>query len=676
MHRSSNKPSPKNSALRRRLPRPVLIQALTLLTLAFALPIHAAPARDLEQESTEQLEQRQATIDSELKTLAGYTMRSGVGSIGYRSGDINDTPQWVQIDLEKSAEIDQVVLVPEIWRGSDEGFTADGFPLEFQIKMGRKGDSLGSIVAHKGPDDALLPRIAPVVINIPATTADWVRIEAITLSPRAWDNTDCLQLAEVLLFSGHKNVALHQQVEAQSGEDLPRGARNRKYLVDGFMAYAMDSNQGKQSVAFLSAVQLGTQPTISIDLEAPSMVDQINLHTVEVSDTIPQAMSNDFAIPRMLVVEGSLDPDFKDAVFLTNYQRESIYDTGPIICKQFPATLCQYVRIRVTEPYIDDRLIREGANIGFAEIEILSKGQNLALDKQISNNFNYTDGSRPITALTDGQSIYGTILPIRDWLEQLALRHDLESEKPQVTAILKTRYAKQKENLTILLWLVAILVAGTIIIILLYRMSNQRAIYRNRQRIAADLHDELGANLHALGLLSDLTQKATNNPEKLANLLQRIRKLTRRCGSAARYCTDMLEAKELYQDVQEQMERTSRRFLTDIEYTISFEGSEFLDQLTPRQRVDLCLFHKECLANILRHAEATQVTIELKVTKNDVHLSVSDNGVGIGQQETIEIPKSIQRRSRLLGSRVRIETPQDGGTRIVLHLNLKKFGLL
>ena len=139
MHRSSNKPSPKNSALRRRLPRPVLIKAQLLLTLAFATQTQAAPALNLEQESTEQLEQRQASIDSELKTLAGYTMRSGVGSIGYRSGDINNTPQWVQIDLEKSAEIDQVVLVPEIWRGSDEGFIADGFPLEFQIKMGRRG---------------------------------------------------------------------------------------------------------------------------------------------------------------------------------------------------------------------------------------------------------------------------------------------------------------------------------------------------------------------------------------------------------------------------------------------------------------------------------------------------------------------------------------------------------
>ena len=57
-------------------------------------------------------------------------------------------------------------------------------------------------------------------------------------------------------------------------------------------------------------------------------------------------------------------------------------------------------------------------------------------------------------------------------------------------------------------WLFALDAAGIIIAVLIERNIRQRAIYHTRQHIAADLHDELGANLHAIGMLGDLMEKA------------------------------------------------------------------------------------------------------------------------------------------------------------------------
>jgi signal transduction histidine kinase len=48
----------------------------------------------------------------------------------------------------------------------------------------------------------------------------------------------------------------------------------------------------------------------------------------------------------------------------------------------------------------------------------------------------------------------------------------------------------------------------------------QRVIDETRKRIAADLHDELGADLHAIGLLSDLALSARAAPERLGDLLR------------------------------------------------------------------------------------------------------------------------------------------------------------
>ena len=88
------------------------------------------PALDLDKASLSQLEARASAIDTELDELAHYSLRSGVGSIGYRS-DVHleaEHTEWVQIQLEADTPIDQIVLVPSIWRDTKAGFKADGFP--------------------------------------------------------------------------------------------------------------------------------------------------------------------------------------------------------------------------------------------------------------------------------------------------------------------------------------------------------------------------------------------------------------------------------------------------------------------------------------------------------------------------------------------------------------------
>ncbi len=116
--------------------------------------------------SIKDLEQRLNDIDAELETLASYSLRGGVGSVGYRSQAHEDynAKEWIQVDLGLEEVIDEIVLVPTIWRDTKTGFRADGFPEEFKIIVGSKGDEEGQVIATYGPQDKLLPRIAPLVI--------------------------------------------------------------------------------------------------------------------------------------------------------------------------------------------------------------------------------------------------------------------------------------------------------------------------------------------------------------------------------------------------------------------------------------------------------------------------------------------------------------------------------
>lgn len=625
--------------------------------------------------SLTELERRLETIDSQLEWLCPISLRSGVGAVGIRSSVRSDPhhAEWFEVELAEAVPVHYIALVPTIWRDTKTGLRADGFPIEFRVVVGTDGDSEGTVVASYSAEDRLLPRIAPLVVECPGIIASWVRVEAIELSPRLWDSQYVFQLSELFVFSGDENVAQSRPVRTSSSS-VAEG-RHHRYLVDGFVPYLMDAREGEQSIAFLREGAADGDYEFTIDLGATRPLNRIHLHAIDLSDTIPQANRDGIGIPKQMRLEGANQTDFSDAVLLQEFDFPTVYDLGPIIMRRFPRTPCRYVRLTAIEP---DAIMRGGKltpRIGFAEIELFSDEKNVAAELPFEANFVVYNPMRPLSALTDGRNFYGTILPIREWMIELALRHELETERPYVAEELNRRYSQQKVHLTWLTWLAVLLAVGIGVTIMIDRVVRMRQLANLKERFAADLHDELGANLHVIGLLGDLAQAAVGSPEKLKSLHQRIRVMTERSGTAVQYCTNILEAKGLYQDLYEDMQRTTQRIMADIDGELSFEGdADVLKRLGPRTRADLFLFYKECLVNISRHSQATQFDAHLTASGSDLSLVVSDNGHGLTAPLANKVPPSLQRRARLLGAQVTAKHPSEGGTHIELNLRTRKWG--
>lgn len=622
------------------------------------------------------LEQCLVTLDRELNHLASLSLLSGVGSVGYRSQAHSspNAPESILIDLGDEVLIDQIVLVPTLWRDTKTGFRADGFPREFRIIAGTASDPVGTVVASYETSTRLLPRIAPLVISCPRTLASWLRVETVVMSPRAWDGKYIFQLAEILVFSGAENVALRKPVRISS-PDLTGGLGwAPKYLVDGFVPYLMDAAEGAQSLAMISVIGIGEKPSITFDLGESLPLDRIHYHTTDLSDTVPQSISDGFGVPRRFVLEGANQADFSDAVRLVEYQMESTYDVGPVIIQRFPVRSCRHVRLIAVEPFINTLEQVKGPQFGAAEIELFSHGRNVALAIPAQANFPVNAPVRSLASLTDGRNLYGRILPVREWFNQLARRHDLETERPVITRELDRRHLRQKTNLNRLGWLAVLLAAGIVSIILIERIRRMREVARIRERLAADLHDELGANLHTIGLLSDLAADAGDSPTEMATLYRRIRSETERSGIAVRHCSDMLSAKGLYTDLQADMQRASNRIMAKLDHEISIVGEESINALPPRTRADLFLFYKECLVNISRHSGATRYTTELRAESDRILMKICDNGRGLEISKKDGAPASLKRRAKLLGATITVKTPPDGGTCIELDLKTRKWG--
>jgi signal transduction histidine kinase len=255
-------------------------------------------------------------------------------------------------------------------------------------------------------------------------------------------------------------------------------------------------------------------------------------------------------------------------------------------------------------------------------------------------------------------------------MTQLAKRHDLEIERPLIEQELEGRYDRQEVILRVLSWIIAALFVGSVIVYLINRFLRQRAIFNLRNRIAADLHDELGANLHAVSMLGELASNAKHDPEKMNSLVERMRTLIQRTSKAVNYCTNILETPGLYEDFEDAMKRNADRLLADLDHTLLFEAKDTISKIRPGRRIDLFLFYKECLTNIIRHSGATHA--ESHVTKEGRHLqlSVSDNGHGFPKPDSSNVPGSLKRRAKLLGGTVTARSSKTEGVQIRLSMKI------
>jgi signal transduction histidine kinase len=93
--------------------------------------------------------------------------------------------------------------------------------------------------------------------------------------------------------------------------------------------------------------------------------------------------------------------------------------------------------------------------------------------------------------------------------------------------------------------------------------------------------------------------------------------------------------------------------------------------------VTICIYRvvQECLSNISRHAQATQVEVELICESDEVSLSVRDNGVGFDASHGAQMSGhlgllSMKERVRMVKGTLEVESTPQHGTEIRVDIPL------
>ena len=96
--------------------------------------------------------------------------------------------------------------------------------------------------------------------------------------------------------------------------------------------------------------------------------------------------------------------------------------------------------------------------------------------------------------------------------------------------------------------------------------------------------------------------------------------------------------------------------------------------LPPDLRHNIFLVVKEALTNVLRHAAASEVQVQAKVSGRRLEIQVHDNGQGF-EPLAPSVPterhglENMRRRADAIGGTLTIQSQRDGGTTVLLAVN-------
>lgn len=206
----------------------------------------------------------------------------------------------------------------------------------------------------------------------------------------------------------------------------------------------------------------------------------------------------------------------------------------------------------------------------------------------------------------------------------------------------------------------------------LYEQAQSAAILRERQRMAQELHDSVNQDLFAASTYADLLPKAIHKkPQLVAQYAHDISKLIRGAVDQMRMILielhpDSLTTTGLEVLIQQLCNVFSRQ--TELSLNLNSSNSKII--LEEKVQIAIYRIAQEALHNISKHAQATQINVTLRLSKEELFLMIEDNGLGFNQEAISDLQFGISgmcERAQSINANLQIDSKIGAGTKITLR---------
>lgn len=204
------------------------------------------------------------------------------------------------------------------------------------------------------------------------------------------------------------------------------------------------------------------------------------------------------------------------------------------------------------------------------------------------------------------------------------------------------------------------------------KLEKEQAVDQERARISSDMHDDLGSGLSTIRLLSEVAKRKIQDPTQT----REIERISETAGEMVDKMSEIIWAMSSSNDslanLIAYMRSFAAEFLEHAHITHQFYIPETIPniKLSGGTRRNIYLAVKESLHNVVKHAKATEVIVEVKMHKN-MTIMIKDNGKGFDQEKVRLFGnglKNIQKRMISVGGNADISS--NNGTIVFLDIPL------
>lgn len=171
------------------------------------------------------------------------------------------------------------------------------------------------------------------------------------------------------------------------------------------------------------------------------------------------------------------------------------------------------------------------------------------------------------------------------------------------------------------------------------KYEGQIALEQQRLQIARDMHDDLGSQLSAMGIKTAMLEYKFQDPawkEEMAKLTAEAQNIS----TAIRETIWTVNAKnDTLDKLVDYLVKYANTLFDDLPVFHRFHIPEMLPEIVVSGEVRRMAFlaYKEILNNIIKHAKAKKVSIEISIIENQIiEIIVTDDGIGFNYEEAIK----------------------------------------
>jgi len=205
-------------------------------------------------------------------------------------------------------------------------------------------------------------------------------------------------------------------------------------------------------------------------------------------------------------------------------------------------------------------------------------------------------------------------------------------------------------------------------------LEKQLAVQFERQRISAEMHDDIGAGLSGIRLLTEMTKQKVKDDQAAAE----VEKIYQSVGDISAKMKEVIWSLNTENDqlasLLSYIQQQARQWLEHYPCQLFITMPEIIPdmQVSGEARRNIFLIVKEAIHNIIKHSAAAKVNINMSCANGNLVIEISDDGKGMADKKitgTGNGMRNMRQRIEHLNGQLTIRNQQ--GTTLIFQIPLQ-----